>query len=117
MLALPRSPYRRAFLRSRVASRAASWIAALAAAIFLLQWFAAAAHHDHELAAKSQHCVACALHAQPHGAPPDAQQPPPALRWTLLQVLYAIPFIAALAHAASCVLPPAQAPPPFLSLR
>ena len=117
MLALPRSPYRRAFLRSRVASRAASWIAALAAAIFLLQWFAAAAHHDHELAAKSQHCVACALHAQPHGAPPDMAPAPPPLRWMLLQTLApATPAFPA-PPAARYLLPPSHAPPAFLSLR
>ncbi|HEX8602388.1 MAG TPA: hypothetical protein VF774_07065 [Pseudoduganella sp.] len=117
MTACPRSRYRRATPRGRVASWALALSLALAAIVLLLQLFAAAAHHDHELAAKSQHCVACALHAQPHGAPPDAQPPPPALHWTLLQILSAIPFIAAAAHAASCVLPPAQAPPPFLSLR
>ena len=113
MLAPPRTRHRRATLRGR----AASWVLALAAIVLLLQLFAAAAHHDHELAAKSQHCVACALHAQPHAVPPDAPAVPAPFRWTLLHVIAATPSIDAAPLAAGYLLPPSQAPPPFPSLR
>ncbi|GGY11782.1 hypothetical protein GJV26_27135 [Massilia dura] len=113
MAAFPRSRSRRAALRGRLAS----WVVALAAAILLLQLFAAAAHHDHELAAKSQHCVACALHAQPHAAPPEARPAPAPFGWTLLHTLASLPPAFPAAHAARYLLPPSQAPPSFLSLR
>lgn len=103
--------------RGRLASWARPFIAALAAAILLVQLFAAAAHHDHELAAKSQHCVACALHAHPDAAPPDMPPSAAPSGWTLLGMLAPCARAVSLALPADHLLPPAQAPPTFLSLR
>ena len=101
--------------RGGAASRAAAWLIALAAAVLLWQQFAACAHGDHEVAAASPHCVACALHATPHAAPPAAAPAPAAPAWVLLHPLEP----AAAAHpayrAAAYLLPPAHGPPPFLS--
>lgn len=97
--------------------RAAAWVVALAALVFLLQCFAAAAHHDHELAAKSQHCVACALHAQPYAPPPDVQPSPAPLRWTLLHALVPASLAVPAPRPTRYLTPPSQAPPLFLSLR
>lgn len=113
MTSRPRPRHHRASLRGAVAS----WVLAFAAAIVLLQWFAAAAHHDHELAAKSPHCVACALHAQPHAPPPDIAPSPASLRWTLLHALVPASSTLPAPHATRYLLPPSQAPPAFLSLR
>ena len=113
MPARPYTDHRRASLRGRLAS----WILGLAAVILLVQLFAASAHHDHELAAKSQHCVACVLHAHPDAAPPDAPVLPAPSGWTLLGTLSPLSGISSPAAAAGYLLPPSRAPPPFLSIR
>jgi hypothetical protein len=116
MTAHPRSRSSRV-PRGRVASWATSFIAVLATLILLVQLFAAVAHHDHELAAKSQHCVACVLHAHPDAAPPDAPPSPAPTGWALRGVLPPFPVTSAAAPPSDHLLPPAHAPPPFLSLR
>lgn len=112
----PRFRYRRA-TRGRLAAWAVPFIAALAGIILLVQLFAAAAHHDHELAAKSQHCVACALHAHPDTAPPGTPPEAASPAWSLLGMLPPPARTASAAPAADHLLPPSQAPPPFLSSR
>lgn len=113
MTAPPRSDHRRASPRGRLAS----WILGLAAVILLLQLFAASAHHDHELAAKSQDCVACLLHAHPDAAPPDAPPLSAPSGWTLLRTLSPLSGTASPAPAAGYLLPQLRAPPAFLSIR
>jgi hypothetical protein len=116
MTARPRSRPTRA-LRGPAASWAARCALALATLILVLQLFAAAAHHDHELAAKSQHCVACVLHAHPDAAPPDAPPLPLPSAWTLLGVLDPVAGNASQLPPAGRVLPPPRAPPSFPSPR
>jgi hypothetical protein len=92
------------------------WIALWLAAIVLVAQLLAAAHHDHEIAAKSQHCVACALHAQPYAAPPDAALRTAPFSWTLLHPLASLPAAGRHVPAIDYALPPAHAPPAFLPL-
>lgn len=83
------------------------WLAGL---VFLFQLIAGTQHH-HEPGAKTQHCVSCTLHAQPHAAPPDAVLAVVPATLTLLRVLGA----AFSAHPAPSspdhLRPPSQAPP------
>ncbi|QGZ38047.1 hypothetical protein IP92_05805 [Pseudoduganella flava] len=90
------------------------WVALWLAAIVFLAQLLAAAHHDHEVAAKSQHCVACALHAQPHAAPPDAVVRTAPFSWILLHRLAFVPSAGRHVPADDYALPPAHAPPAFL---
>ncbi len=108
MNAVPRHRhYRPAALRGQVVL----W---LAACVFLLQMFAAAVHHDHEVAAKSPHCVSCALHAQPHAAPPDTVLPVAPFRRALLHALFTPDVADRIAPRTAWLLPPPHAPPVFL---
>jgi hypothetical protein len=99
--------YRPAAVRGRVLV----WLAAL---IFLLQMLAATEHH-HELSAKSQHCVACTLHAQPHAAPPAPVLPLAPFAWQLLATLATLDVGSAHVPASAHLRPPPQGPPAFLS--
>lgn len=111
MTAAPPRHHRPAAARGRPAPWLGGW---LVIAVFLLQLFAVTLHDDHELAAKSQHCVACALHATPHAAPPDTVLPVAPLRWTLLYALAPAQPPRRLAHSADYLRPPPHAPPSFL---
>lgn len=116
MSTLARFRLRHAAPRGGAVSRAAAWLLALAAVILLWQQFAACAHHEHELAAASQHCVACTLHAQPHAAPPataPASAPP---GWVLLHPMEPAAAARLARRAAAYLLPPAHAPPLFLAI-
>lgn len=88
----------------------ALWLVTL---VFLAQLFTST-QHDHELSAKSQHCVACALHVQPHAAPPPALPAPAPAVWHLLRTLAPLAPPASAAPAADYLLPPAHAPPASL---
>lgn len=91
----------------------AHWlILALAALVFIVQLLGAA-HHDHELAAKSQHCVSCVLHAQPHAAPPDAVLRVVPLAWILEYAVIGTLITAAPPAVSDYLLPLPHAPPPF----
>lgn len=111
-VALPRPQHRP---RQHARPAWAAWLARLLVVVLLVQLFALT-QHDHPLAAQSQHCHACALHAQPHAGPPLALPAPPPFSWTLLAGTVALPARAAAAHSAPWLLPPAQAPPAFLPL-
>ncbi|WP_332876367.1 hypothetical protein [Massilia sp. S19_KUP03_FR1] len=93
----------------------AAWLARLLAIVLLVQLFALT-QHDHPVSSKSQHCAACALHAQPHAGPPQALPAPAPFSWTLLHAALQVPPLAAPARAAAWLLPPAHAPPAFLPL-
>ena len=88
----------------------ALWLVTL---VFLAQLFAAT-RHDHETGATAQHCVACALHAQPHAAPPPAVPAIAPVSVHLVRTLLAPIGADAPATAADYLLPPAQAPPASL---
>lgn len=101
--------------RPRAASRGlpAQWLALWLAAVIVIVQLLGAAHHDHELAAKSQHCVSCVLHAQPHAAPPDAVPRIAPFGWILEHAVTAT-LIAAVPPAVSdYLLPLPHAPPLF----
>lgn len=87
------------------------WIALwLVTLVFLAQLFAAT-QHEHESSAKAQHCVACALHAQPFAAPPPAALAAAPVSWHLVRTLLA-PLAARLPLLrADWLLPLAHAPP------
>lgn len=106
-------PHRPAAPRGRPAW--AAWLAKCLAIVLLVQLFALT-QHDHPVSSKSQHCAACALHAQPHAGPPQATLAASPFSWTLLHALFRAPVLAAPAHAAAWLLPPAHAPPAFLLL-
>ena len=108
-MALPTARIRRSAARGALAL----WLAV----IVLLAQLLAATHHDHEIAAKSQHCVSCALHAQPHAAPPEAALRSAPFSWTLLHALLFAPAPGRHVAAADYALPPAHAPPSFPHLR
>jgi hypothetical protein len=105
MTAAPPRYRRPAALRGR----AVLWLFAL---LFLFQMLGAT-HHDHEVAAKSQHCVSCALHAQPHAAPPDMAVHPAPVGWMLLHPVLTVDRVAPAAQAARWLLPLPHAPPAF----
>jgi hypothetical protein len=86
------------------------WLAVL---VLLFQLLAGAAHH-HEASSKTQHCVACALHAQPHAGPPAAVLAPLASGWRLLHALAPALPPSSPVIAADFLRPPPQAPPAFL---
>ncbi len=108
------NPHRPAAPRGRPAW--AAWLAKLLAIILLVQLFALT-QHDHPVSSKSQHCAACALHAQPHAGPPQAALAAAPFSWTVLHALFLAPALAAPTLAASWLLPPAHAPPAFLPLK
>ena len=85
----------------------ALWLVTL---VFLAQLFAAT-RHDHDLGAASQHCVACALHAQPDASAPPATLSVAPQGWPLVQVLAAVKPVPAPRRTGGYLLPPAQAPP------
>jgi hypothetical protein len=87
----------------------------LFAIVFVLQMLFAPQHH-HDTPAKTSHCAACALHAQPHAGPPTAVAPPASPGW---HIVYCLVFAAVVAHhvaGADYLLPPAHAPPRFLPM-
>lgn len=90
--------------------RRAAWLVALC---LVLQPFAAA-QHEHEAAAKPQHCVSCMLHAQPQAAPPDTVLAVAPFSWNLLHALAPAPLRQRLARPVDYLLPPSHAPPVFL---
>jgi len=91
--------------------RHAVWLIVI---VFLLQFLGATQHH-HEPKAKAQHCVACALHAQPHAAPPGTTLAPLPSGWILLHALVRTEAGRAPAIEADYLLPPAHGPPAFQS--
>jgi hypothetical protein len=103
MSAASRHQHRPVALRGRVLP----WLAAI---VFLLQMLAATEHH-HEPAAKSHHCIACTLHAQPYAGPPDLAVAPAPVAWTLLRTLSAVAAGAPPPFASDYLRPPPQAPP------
>lgn len=101
------------FRQYRPASARGRVLVWLATVIFLLQMLAATEHH-HDLSAKSQHCAACTLHAQPQAAPPAAV---PALAPFVWHLLHALAPAATTSHvlpAPGWLRPPPHAPPVFL---
>lgn len=86
------------------------WALWLVTLVFLAQLFAAT-QHEHESSATAQHCVACALHAQPFAAPPPAALAAAPVSWRLVRTLLA-PLAARLPLLrADWLLPLAHAPP------
>ena len=94
-----------------IRGRTAVWLIVL---VFLLQLLGATQHH-HEAKAKTPHCVACALHAQPHAAPPGTSLAPLPSGWFLLHALVLTQARSAPASGADYLLPPAHGPPAFQS--
>ena len=105
MTAFSLRQYRPAGTRGRVLV----WLATL---VFLLQMLAATEHH-HDLSAKSQHCVACTLHAQPLAAPPDTALPLAPFAWHLLHALAVATLASQAVPAFGWLRPPPHAPPVF----
>ncbi|QJE01882.1 hypothetical protein HH212_19190 [Massilia forsythiae] len=103
MTAAPPCHFRPAAARGRLVL----WLAGL---VFLFQLLAGTQHH-HEPGAKTQHCVSCTLHAQPHAAPPDAVLAVLPSAFTLLHVLGAARAAHAAPAAPDHLRPPSQAPP------
>lgn len=87
------------------------WLAVL---VLLFQLLAGTEHH-HEASSKTQHCVACALHAQPHAGPPAAAMAPVAIAWRLLHALAPLAPPSIRVAAAAFLRPPSHAPPAFLA--
>jgi len=108
MQLLPRHPDRPAATRGRNA-----WLAWLLAIALVVQLFGLT-QHDHPHSAKSQHCAACTLHAQPHGAPPVASLATAPVKWVLLTIVLSTVAGAEAAPPVDYLLPPAHAPPVFL---
>lgn len=90
-----------------------AWLAWLLAIALLVQLFGLT-QHDHPHSAKSQHCTACTLHAQPHAAPPALTLAAVPVRWVLLHLVLPTLAVAHAAPAVDYLLPPAHAPPAFL---
>lgn len=105
---LPRQPDRPAAIRGRNA-----WLAWLLAIALVVQLFGLT-QHDHPHSAKSQHCTACTLHAQPHGAPPVVRVATAPVKWVLLTIVLPTRAVARAVAPVDYLLPPAHAPPVFL---
>ncbi|MDQ2821509.1 MAG: hypothetical protein M3Y65_14150 [Pseudomonadota bacterium] len=108
MLLLPRPPDRPAATRGRHA-----WLAWLLAIALVVQLFGLT-QHDHPHSAKSQHCTACTLHAQPHAAPPLVKFAAAPVKWVLLTIVLQAFTAAPAGPAVAYLLPPPHAPPAFL---
>jgi hypothetical protein len=90
--------------------RLLAWLAAI---VLLLQLFAAVGH-DHENQSRAQECVACAVQAQAHGAPPAPDLAPFVFRPVLLQLVAAMQVDGPTVVHASRLLPQPHAPPSSL---
>lgn len=90
-----------------------AWLAWVLALALLVQLFGLT-QHDHPHSAKSQHCTACTLHAQPHAAPPVPGLAVASVRWVVLHLVLPTLAVAHAAPAVDYLLPPAHAPPAFL---
>ena len=90
--------------------RLAAWLIII---VFMLQFLAATQHH-HDAAAKTPHCVACTLHAQPHAAPPDATLAVAAFSRHVLHRLFYANLAQELVAYVDFLLPPSHGPPAFL---
>jgi hypothetical protein len=90
--------------------RLLAWLAAI---VLFLQLFAAVGH-DHENQSRTQECVACAVQAQAHGAPPAPDLAPFAFRPVLLQAVAVLEADRPTVIHASRLLPQPHAPPSSL---
>jgi hypothetical protein len=90
--------------------RLVPWILAI---VFVLQVLFAPQHH-HDTPAKTSHCAACALHAQPHAGPPATVAPPASPGWHIVHCLFFTAVAARRVAGADYLLPPAHAPPRLL---
>lgn len=90
-------------------------LAWLAAVVLFLQLFAAVGH-DHENQSRAQECVACAVQAQAHAAPPAPGLAPSAFQPILLQLVTIAKAGGPFVIHASRLLPQPHAPPSPLLL-
>lgn len=88
-------------------------LAWLAAVVLFLQVFAAVGH-DHENQSRTQECVACAVQAQTHAAPPAPGLTPFAYQPILLQLVTTTKAGGPFFIHASRLLPQPHAPPSSL---
>lgn len=84
-------------------------------AVVLLFQLLVQTQHDHEHASKSHHCVACAMHATPLAGPPVARLAAAPAQVVLCLFLPPLPVVSHLVRARAYLLPPAHAPPAFLT--
>jgi len=89
--------------------RLLAWLAAIA---LFLQLFAAVGH-DHENQSRAQECVACAVQAQAHAAPPALGLAPFAYQPILLQLVTTTKAGSPFVIHASRLLPQPHAPPSY----
>jgi hypothetical protein len=96
--------------RPAARGRLVPWLLAI---VFVLQVLFAPQHH-HDTPAKTSHCAACALQAQPHAGPPAVVAPPALPGWHIVYCLFAAAVAACHVACADYLLPPAHAPPRLL---